>query len=109
MAVPVSMLASSEAVAATAEETAIRMLARRRAANVVPASIARPVTAQTEERPVLLRRDLANQVGSPTGGYGECEITVAADGSLRVYAPSGGGGGGGVELFIVRRHDFLGL
>lgn len=99
MATPVSMLASSEAGGLRADETAMRMLARRRAATVAPSLFARPVTVQTEERPVLLRRDLANQVGSPTGGYGECEITVAADGSLRFYAPGGGGGGGGATLY----------
>lgn len=97
---PAPAYAAHEASRIAAEEsTAVLMLARRRAATVAPASIARPVVAQVDELPVVLRRDLTNQVGSPTGGYGECEITVDANGALRVYAPGGGGGGGGATLY----------
>lgn len=104
--------AAAEAARFQAEqETAMAMLRRRRLATLPAWSVAKAVVVQTEERPVLLRRDLDNVVGSPSVGFSQCEVTVDADGTVKVFsdASGGGGGGGGVELFIVRRHDFLGL
>ncbi len=106
----VAQAAADAARAQASDETTMAMLARRRVAGLPAWSTAKPVVVQTEDRPVLLRRDLNNVVVSPTGGFSQCEVTLDADGTVKVWAPAGGGGGGGgVELFIVRRHDFLGL
>lgn len=95
---------------AVEESTAVLMLARRRAATVAPASIARPVIEQTEELPVVLRRDFLNQVVSETGGFQEVEVVIDSAGGMRLYSdPGSGGGGGGIELFEAKHIAYLGL
>jgi hypothetical protein len=92
----VAQAAADAARAQASDETTMAMLARRRVAGLPAWSTAKPVVVQTEDRPVLLRRDLNNVVGSPTGGFSQCEVTLDADGTVKVWAPAGGGGGGGV-------------
>lgn len=52
-----------------------------------------PTTEASQVPKTVLRGDFANVVGSPTGGYTEAEVTLDADGAIRIYSSGGGGGG----------------
>ena len=83
-----------------ATESAQRVIDRAR--NSSAGFPRQPVTASSTQKTVL-QTDFDNVVGSPTAGYVQVEVTLAADGTLKFYSEPGGGGGGGegAESFVV--------
>lgn len=82
----VAQAAAGAARVRAEQEAAMAMLRRRRLAAVPAVSIARAIVVQTEERPVLLRRDLLN-AGSADSGALEVQITIDSSGGIRLYIP----------------------
>lgn len=79
---------AAQRIAATARATAVAETLRRRARTVVGDAAATSTAASTTttEKHVL-QKDFVQVVGSATSGYDEAEITIDADGKLRVYTP----------------------
>ncbi len=51
-----------------------------------------PIVQVVSTAKVVLQRDFLNVVGSATGGYTEAEVTMDANGGIRLYSSGGGGG-----------------
>lgn len=78
---------AAQRIAATARATAVAETLRRRARTVVGDAAATSTAASTTttEKHVL-QKDFVQVVGSATGGYVEAEVTMDADGAIRIYS-----------------------